>query len=442
MAMAMAPPFPSAAGSAGLLVAAPASGSGKTLFTLGLLAALRRNGVAVRSAKAGPDYIDPAFHAAATGGSCVNLDPWAMRPALLRALAARTDAEMLVVEGMMGLFDGAADGSGSTADLGVVLGLPVLLVIDCARQSHSVAALARGFATHRSDVRLDALLLNRVGSARHERMLRAALAPLGVPVAGVLPFRDDLALPSRHLGLVGAGEHPDLRAFFARAADWVESGVDLAAIAGLRGPAPDAAAARRLPPLGARIAVARDDAFAFLYPHLLAGWCAAGAAVSFFSPLADQAPDEAADAVFLPGGYPELHAGRIAAADRFRAGMLAARARGALIYGECGGYMVLGEALEDANGARHAMLGLLPLDTSFRTPERRLGYRQATPLGDLPWAMPLRAHEFRYAAILREGAGERLFAARDALGEAAGTHGLRRNRVMGSFLHVIDRADR
>ena len=419
------------------LVGAPSSGAGKTTITLGLLRALRRRGVGVSSAKAGPDYIDPAFHAAASGAPCVNLDPFAMRGDLLRDLAGR-GRQGLIVEGMMGLFDGAADGSGSAADLAALLSLPAVLVVDCARQSHSVAALVRGFATHRDDIAVAGLILNRVASPRHERLLREALAPLGLPILGALPPRADLALPERHLGLVQAGEHAGLDDFLERAADWIDAGIDLSALPS--GSRPQAsAAAVPLAPLGQRIAVARDEAFAFAYPHLLDGWRTAGADISFFSPLADEAPDAEADAVYLPGGYPELHAGRLSGAAKFHAGMKAAAGRDALIYGECGGYMMLGESLEDGEGRMHAMLGLLPLQTSFRTRQRHLGYRRMRPLGDLPWTQDLVGHEFHYATIVSEGDADRLFEAEDAIGTELGALGLRVGRTMGSFCHVIDR---
>jgi cobyrinic acid a,c-diamide synthase len=181
-------------------------------------------------------------------------------------------------------------------------------------------------------------------------------------------------------------------------------------------------------------------AFAFAYPHLLQEWRDAGAQISVFSPLANEAPASDSDAVLLPGGYPELHAGQIAAAENFRAGMLAAAARGALIYGECGGYMVLGESLTDAEGSSHRMLGLLPLATSFAERRLHLGYRRLAPLGSLPWHTPLAAHEFHFASIASEGEGERLFEAADLDGNALGRIGLRRGMVMGSFAHVIDAA--
>ncbi|MEI2385340.1 cobyrinate a,c-diamide synthase [Breoghania sp. JC706] len=435
-------------GAPGLLLAAPQSGSGKTVLTLALLRALARRGLCVASAKVGPDYIDPKFHEAASGLPCPNLDPWAMRPALLRDLASRqaAKADILIVEGVMGLYDGAADGTGSTADLAALLGLPVILIVDAARQAQSVAALVRGFRDHghepdREPVRVAGVILNRVGSERHAGMLKASLETIAMPVLGAVPRAADLALPERHLGLVQAGEHADLDAFLERAADIVANAVDLDALARLAAPLAlpgDHIAPTRLAPLGQRIAVARDEAFAFAYPHLLEGWREQGAELSFFSPLADEGPAREADAVYLPGGYPELHAGLLAHNEGFLAGLKSAADRRALVYGECGGYMVLGEALTDAQGTIHRMAGLLPLETSFERPKLHLGYRRLTPCRSLPWAGALTAHEFHYASVLRTGDAPALFEACDAEGTRRPTMGLVRGVVMGSFAHVID----
>ncbi|GAB4348407.1 MAG: cobyrinate a,c-diamide synthase [Oricola sp.] len=430
----------------GFLVAAPHSGSGKTTLTLGLLRALRDRGIALAPAKAGPDYIDPAFHAAASGETCINLDPWAMRPELIRILAERHSAgdRLLAVEGMMGLFDAAADGRGSPADLAALLGLPVIFVVDCARMAHSIAALVEGFNRYRADVLMAGVILNRVGSARHEEMLRDALEPGGVRVLGAVRQDTALALPSRHLGLVQATEHERLESFIADAAFAVTVGVDLdrvAALTAMRNDDEVTAAVPRLPPIGQRIAVARDAAFGFSYPHVLQGWRRHGAELSYFSPLADEAPAEDADAIYLPGGYPELHAGRIASAQTFLGGLRAAAAAGKLIYGECGGYMVLGEGLVDGDGTRHEMAGLLPLVTSYAKRRRHLGYRLLLPLPAAPWHLPLTAHEFHYSTAVSEGEGERLFEIADARGAPHGKAGLRRGTVCGSYMHVIDRAD-
>jgi cobyrinic acid a,c-diamide synthase len=422
----------------GLLIAAPTSGSGKTTVTLGLLRALRNQGIAVKPGKAGPDYIDPAFHKLACGRECLNFDPWAMRPELLTAQAATRGP--LIVEAMMGLYDGAADHTGSPASLAKMLGLSVVLVVDCARMSHSVGALVRGYAAYDPSVEIAGLILNRVGSARHESMLRAGLAGIGVPILGVIPQDRQLALPERHLGLVQAGEIEGIEGFMEHAADMVARCCDVAQLSGLseRDAADPQTLVCRIPPLGRRIAVARDEAFAFTYPHLVEGWRAEGAEISWFSPLADEAPELAADAVFLPGGYPELHAGKLSEAGRFREGMQAKAASGAVIYGECGGYMALGEALVDASGASHPMLGLLPVTTSFAARKRHLGYRKVRGLAGPFAGIELTAHEFHYSTVVHEGQAERLFDAVDAAGEIVGPAGLCRGNVSGSYMHMID----
>ncbi|MBW3095739.1 cobyrinate a,c-diamide synthase [Pseudohoeflea coraliihabitans] len=427
----------------GLMIAAPQSGSGKTTVTLGLLRALRRNGIALAPAKAGPDYIDPAFHTVAAGAPCLNFDPWAMRADLLRANASLVagNERTLVVEAMMGLFDAAADGKGSSADLGRLLGLPVVLVIDCARLSHSVAPLARGFFDFAPDVYVAGVILNRVGSTRHAAMLSAALADCNITVYGSLPHNPDLTVPERHLGLVQAQENDALETFIEAAADHVAAHLDMAALTRLarHGMAFEVPAnILRLPPLGQHIAVARDKAFSFIYEHLLFGWRRRGATISFFSPLADEGPDLSADAVFLPGGYPELHAGRIAAAQGFRDGMAAAIDRGAMVYGECGGYMVLGDVLVDAAHVEHAMLGVLPVTTSFAQRQRHLGYRRLTPCNGFIWDSPLTGHEFHYSSVVRESAADPLFMVTDARGTDLGAAGQRRGRVAGSYMHIID----
>ena len=429
----------------GLLIAAPSSGAGKTTVTLGLLRALHKKGIALAPGKAGPDYIDPAFHAAASGETCLNFDPWAMRPELLLANAAlhRSGGRTLVVEAMMGLFDGAADGTGSPADLAATLGLSVVLVVDCAKMSHSVAALVSGFANFRVDTRIAGVILNRVGSDRHEAMLRFALDSIRMPIFAVVRSDTGLGLPERHLGLVQAGEHAALEEFIEHAAAAVAADCDLALLMRAAKQVPDRASdanIARLAPLGQRIAVARDLAFAFCYEHMLLGWRRRGAEIRFFSPLADEAPPADSDAIYLPGGYPELHAGTLAAADTFRAALVEAAARGVRIFGECGGYMTLGDCLIDGVGAEHRMLGLLPLTTSFRERKRHLGYRKVKPLAGAFFDSPMTAHEYHYATIVSEGEADRLFDVADALDAPLGKVGLQRGSVAGSFMHLIDLA--
>lgn len=435
----------------GLVIAAPRTGSGKTTVTLGLLAALTRRGLTVAPAKSGPDYIDTTILARAAGREAINLDAWAMPPVRLRQLATdhAAGADLLIVEGAMGLFDGAADNRGSTADLAATLGLPVILVLDADRQSQSIAALAHGFATWRPDVKVAGLIVNRAASTRHEAMLRSALSSLDIPLLGVLPKREALTLPDRHLGLVLPGEVARFDDVVVAAAEAMEDFLDLTLLTALsiRVPSPlrGEGASRSeagegkfiLLPLAQHIATARDAAFAFLYPHWLRDWHAAGATISFFSPLADEAPSPTAGAVFLPGGYPELHGQTLSTAHNFHAGLHAARDRGALIYGECGGFMALGQSLTDEAGITHRMSGLLPHETRIDRPKRVLGYRRLAHRSPLPFPTLLTGHEFHYSSARRTH-GTPLFSATDALGEALPPMGLVEGNVMGSYAHIID----
>jgi cobyrinic acid a,c-diamide synthase len=434
----------------GLIVAAPHSGAGKTTATLALLAALKQRGLAVRAAKAGPDYIDPAFHAAATGAASVNLDSWAMAPELLDALAAHAarDAEVFVIEGVMGLFDGApgvAGRSGATADLAAHFALPVVLVVDVARLAQSAAALVRGFAAHDPAVRIAGVILNRVGSERHRALAGEAITATGVPMLGAVPRDANLALPERHLGLVQAGEHADLKNLLARLAAMAERYFDLDRIMACTAPlnSKSAAAARSvLPPPGQRIALACDRAFSFVYPHVIEAWRRAGAEILPFAPLADEPPPAPADCCWLPGGYPELHAETLAAARRFADG-LRRFAQTRPVHGECGGYMVLGQSLQDAQGRVHAMTGLLGHSTSFAERKLHLGYRSARLLSDCALGRAgarLRGHEFHYATLSDAGTDDGLAEIFDAEDNALGQSGSRRGRVTGSFFHAIVQA--
>jgi len=490
----------------GLIIGAPRSGAGKTTITLALLAALRRRGVRVRAAKSGPDYIDPAFHAAATGAPCPNLDSWAMPPAMLDAVAAgvANDAEIVLIESAMGLFDGVEAGAGRTgaaADLAARWRLPVLLVLDVSGQSQTAAAVARGFATHADGVRIAGVVLNRVGSERHHAQVARALAAIEMPVLGSVPREAAIALPERHLGLVQATEHGALPQLLHTLADLAERTLDLDTIlaaaapfapeaqckfplpgqeqpplpmwegAGGRGRAAPASerqhpspnplpqgegassptttdfgqssnlrlGASLIPPPGQRIALARDAAFSFVYPHLLDGWRRQGAEIVAFSPLANQAPPDGCDACWLPGGYPELHGATLANATTFIAGTRRF-AEMRPVHGECGGHMVLGTALTDADGATHPMLGLLGHATSFSRRKLHLGYRRATLLADGVLGRTggaVRGHEFHYATITEAGGDPPLATLADALGRHLGPAGGRRGRVSGSFFHAI-----
>jgi cobyrinic acid a,c-diamide synthase len=431
----------------GLIIAAPHSGAGKTTITLAVLAALRRRGVNVRAAKAGPDYIDPAFHAAVTAAAAINLDSWAMPPALLDSLAARAadGADILVIEGVMGLFDGASSDAGrhgATADLAAHFNLPVLLALDVARQAQSAAAVVRGFAAHDPAVRIAGIVLNRTASERHRALIADAIAALRIPILGALPRNAALTLPERHLGLVQAAEHGDLAALTGRLAAMAERHLDLDAIIAAAEPlavAPHADFATALPPPGQRIALAHDRAFSFVYPHLLDAWRNAGAEIIRFSPLADEAPPRQADSCWLPGGYPELHADALAAARRFSDG-IRGFAETRPVHGECGGYMVLGQSIEGADGRHYGMTGLLGHTTSFAKRKLHLGYRAARLLSDGVLGAKgaiVRGHEFHYASLVAPGDDEAFAELSDSAGHTLGKTGGRRGRVTGTFFHAI-----
>ncbi|MDO5648576.1 cobyrinate a,c-diamide synthase [Paracoccus sp. (in: a-proteobacteria)] len=427
----------------GVMISAPSSGTGKTMLMLGLLNALRRRGLDVQPFKSGPDYIDPGFHAAASGRASFNLDAWAMTPGRIAAhVTAQAPADLILAEGSMGLFDGVArpgeTGIGSSAEIAQMMGWPVVLILDVSGQAQSAAAVARGFATLRPDLPFAGVVLNRVASPRHEALIREGMTQAGIPVLGALPRQGNITLPERHLGLVQAEETPELQAILTYAGDFVAQYCDLDAIIAAAAardlPSPDAAP---IPAPGMRIALARDAAFSFVYPHVLAAWRAAGATILPFSPLADQAPDDSADCCWLPGGYPELHAPRIAAAGQFREGMHRF-AQTRPVHGECGGYMTLGAGLVDADGVRHPMLGLLGLETSYQKRRMHLGYRRAELVTPMQGARALRGHEFHYATILSQPDAA-LAHVTDATGAAVPETGSRSacGRVTGTFFHLI-----
>ncbi|MCA0273334.1 MAG: cobyrinate a,c-diamide synthase [Proteobacteria bacterium] len=435
----MAPP--------GLIISAPASGTGKTTLMLGLLAAFRGAGLMVQPFKNGPDYIDPAFHRAASGRMSVNLESWAMTEARIAGLLSEAaGAELILAEGSMGLFDGVAApgeaGTGASADIAALTGWPVVLVLDVSGQAQSAAAVAKGFALMRAGVAVAGVVLNRVASPRHEALVRDGMERAGIAVFGALPRMAEIEMPERHLGLVQAEETPDLDRIIRAAGEFVAAHVDLDALrAAARQSRLAASAPLRINPPGQRIALARDRAFSFVYPHLLEGWRRAGAEILPFSPLADEAPDKSADCCWLPGGYPELHGGALAAATGFRDG-LRDFAETRPVHGECGGYMAMGAALIDREGKRHEMAGLLGLVTSYQKRRMHLGYR----LAELEAAIPghaagarLRGHEFHYSTIV-EQPDMALARVQDSTGAAMAETGSRRGHATGTFFHLIAEA--
>ncbi|MBD5418054.1 MAG: cobyrinate a,c-diamide synthase [Desulfovibrio sp.] len=479
----------------GLLMAGTASGAGKTVAALGLIRALRRLGLEVAAAKTGPDFIDTAFLAQASGGAAANLDVWMCRagakarrrgvPAGLARLRRRllspvagSKPDVWVVEGAMGLYDGGPDGAGGAAQLAKALDLPVLLVLNVRGMGQSVAALAEGFLRHKlrgGRPRFLGLICTQSGGAAHEKLLHEALAPVlareKLPLFGFLPRAGAPKLASRHLGLVEARE-----ALEGRDLDgigrWFAGHCDVAAILrALDVPQPQPAAAPTSSPRDSgstaffpfrrragrtigrpRIGIARDAAFSFCYADLPALLAGLGAEPVFFSPLADAAPPEGCAGLYFPGGYPELHAEALAANTAMVAALREFAGRGLPVYGECGGYIYLMREVQ-VGGARHALAGLLPLTCHLGDRLAALGYREAEPLpGWLP-ARPeseksplvVRGHEFHYARLNHAELPPDcvpLWRVSDAAGEPRGLEGCRLGRVAGSWLHLYPEGSR
>ena len=429
----------------GLMISAPSSGTGKTTVMLGLLRAFSDMGLTVQPFKSGPDYIDPAFHEAASHRASFNLDSWEMDKGLLNAISAQAiGADLAIAEGSMGLFDGVATkgayGFGSSAETAERMGWPIILVLDISGQAQSAAATALGFMKYAPNLAFAGVILNRVASPRHERLARLGMDNAGIKVLGVLPRRGDLTLPERHLGLIQAVEHPDLEQAITNYAEFLNRHVDLGSIKNAALGTASAIKGSLPRPPAQRIALARDEAFSFIYPHLLKGWRNAGAEVLPFSPLADEeVPD--ADLVWLPGGYPELHAGKLSSAKTYLR-TLQKHAKTKPVHGECGGYMALGKTLIDKEGNAHSMAGLLGLVTSFEKRKLHLGYRQAklksNALGFKPGTR-LQGHEFHYTTIIDEPDNP-LAEVYDADGSPVVETGSVNGNVTGSFFHIISEA--
>lgn len=406
-----------------LFVSAPASGQGKTSVTAAIARAHARQGKRVRVFKTGPDFLDPTILAHASGSPVYQLDPWMGGDIDVRArlYEAAGDADLILVEGVMGLFDG----SPSSADLAIAFGLPVLAVIDGSAMAQTFGALAHGLATYCPSLHLRGVLANRVGSAYHAGLLRDSV-PTGIDWYGALPRDAALTLPERHLGLVAAAELDDLDARLDALADaWEAYGrTDLppaVSFADVAVPAP------RVRLDGVRIAVARDAAFAFLYPANLDLLRDAGASIAFFSPLAGD-PLPTCDAVWLPGGYPELHIDTLAARDDLRRELHAHVDAGRPLLAECGGLLYALDRLVDREGHFGAMAALLEGHAAMQPRLAALGMQEAA----LPEGV-LRGHSFHYAQA--SIAGEPLATAHNPHGGPTAERIYRRGRMTASFVH-------
>jgi cobyrinic acid a,c-diamide synthase len=404
-----------------LVVAGTHSGVGKTTLTAGLIAALVRRGLSVQPFKSGPDYIDPSYHSLAAGRPCRNLDTWMVAPDNVRALFAHASrgADMALVEGVMGVFDGFSylDEEGSTAQVAKLLQAPVVLVLNASHMARSAAALALGYRQFDPQLPLAGFIVNQVGGDEHGRGVAAAIErATGRPVLGWLPRDPALEIPERHLGLVPtaesgptSGQSIDWRAFIQAAAERVERYLNVEGLLQVARSAPPLEAPDLASILGAggpevgkraKIAVARDEAFSFTYQDNLDLLSATGAEIAYFSPLHDAAPPGDAGCIVLSGGFPEVYAAQLAANTGMRHALRQAHQRGIRIYAECGGLMVLTESITDLEGREQPMVGVLP-GRSRMSGQLTLGYRRARAAGD-SWLLAageeVRGHEFHYSA--------------------------------------------
>lgn len=429
-----------------LMVAAPASGSGKTSLALGLMAAFRRRGMRVAPFKVGPDYIDPGHHESLCGRPSHNLDGWMCGQQQVRNIfaAAGAEADIALIEGVMGLFDGISGKSeeGSSAEIAKWLGVPVLLVVDARSQARSIAALVKGFNDFDPGLRIVGVIANRVGSERHRQLLQEALetTPGLPPLLGCLPRCENVALPERHLGLVTADDHAAEADFATQLADWVEAHLDLDRLTALAASTVASSAAE--PPVDrkdkrmckVRIGVARDRAFCFYYPQNLQLLERAGAELVPFSPLEDQSLPTGLNGLYLGGGYPELYAEQLAA-NRGLLEQIRDLAEAELpIYAECGGFMALCRSLDG-----HLMAGLFPLEVRMLDRRKALGYRSVELLDETllgPAGTWARGHEFHYSEVADDETLPRCYKVGRRDGEPLGVEGYRYRNVIGSYVHL------
>ncbi|PLX38953.1 MAG: cobyrinate a,c-diamide synthase [Deltaproteobacteria bacterium] len=425
------------------VIAAPSSGSGKTTITLSILAALRKRGVRVQPFKTGPDYIDTAHHALVTGMKGENLDTWMLPKEMNEAIFsnAMAHAEVGVVEGVMGLFDGV-DGKrdvGSTSSLAALLGLPVILVVDARSMARSAAALVSGFVNFSSELNFAGVIWNRVGSPTHLKILDEALEAANLPHSlGAFGRRDDIAIPSRHLGLVTPEDMQFKDSFLTDLALLAEESVDIDKLLDAT-PVEVTVKSDQVKSTGNyKVALPRDRAYSFYYEENLRQIMKLGGELLLFAPTEGEALPTEADAVYLGGGYPELNAEKISENKGFIEGLRNFHRLGKPIYGECGGFMTLCEEVEDPSGRRWPMAGLFP--TRARMTERgfRLGYREVEGKpGSSLAGLSARGHEFHYSRIEKMPDDvKRLFKVKNARGESLEDEGYNVGSATGGYIHL------
>ena len=433
----------------GIVVAATKSGSGKTTVTLGLLSALAQRGFTVAPFKVGPDFIDPGHHSMITGGICRNLDGWMLsKETNLNCFEANSHrADIAVVEGVMGLFDGY-DGkseAGSTAQMAKWLNLPVLLIVDAKSMARSAAALVQGFEGFDSDLELVGVVFNNIGSSRHLEYLKEALEDtVKTPCLGGIVNRPDVSIPERHLGLYTREDHPMSTETKSRLVSLIEENIDveslIRSLPDVQIPDPSQEPNPPSTDKRVRIGVAKDNAFCFYYEDNFDLLKENGADLVFFSPLKDETLPEDLDGLYIGGGYPELFAKNLSDNRNVRE-QIREQSRGGLpVYGECGGFMYLSEALTDTDGKRFPMAGIFPLETRMHTCLRALGYREITLLNDTVignQGLKIRGHEFHYSELCSNPDEiKTTYRVSTRAGLERETEGFQINRCLGSYIHL------
>jgi cobyrinic acid a,c-diamide synthase len=438
----------------GFIVSALSSDSGKTLITAALINLLQKKGYKIGSFKVGPDYIDPMFHQKITQDICFNIDLWGMPQtrvhATVRYLLDHND--WVVGEGVMGLFDGSQSVGFCTADIATLMNLPIILIVNCHRLAETIFPIIQGMVNSQKQFKVAGIILNQVGSKRHAEILSKSLQKIEVPILGYLPRLNDLVLHHRHLGLHQPIDIQHFQEKFDLISNLVAQYLDIDRLiniieknSAVKNPSPQPLSFPKisLPVLGQRIAVAFDKAFSFVYPVLLESWRLAGAEIFLFSPLGHQQPPSHVDAVYLPGGYPELYLKEISQNRGFLNALKnLSDDSSTVIYGECGGFMVMGQNIEDESGNLWPMAGLFDLTTSMQHKKLVLGYRrvqtlQKTILG--PAGSHYRGHEFHYAKLTSVSSDQQLYRVLDNQAGQLGLAGLQRKKTIGSFIHLIDK---
>ena len=428
----------------GIIISAPNSGSGKTIISLGILRAIKDAGLKIQAFKNGPDYNDPGFHEIACDRKSYNLDTWAMNEKNINQILSKSyDADLIITEGSMGLYDGVesigSSGFGTTAELSEKFGWPVILVLNVSGQAQSAAASALGFIKYNDNINFGGVILNFVASKRHEFLIKRGMERLGINVLGVIPRQKEILLPERHLGLVQAQEIMNLDSKIKGYAELIKKNINLDQIINIASSNPfTPKKIASIRPPASKIALASDKAFSFTYPHILDSWIKAGVEIIPFSPLNNEVPDKKADLIWLPGGYPELYGKELSEANLTRDALIK-MSKIKKIHGECGGYMSLGKALINKNGDTFKMFGLLGLITSYEKRKLHLGYRLAkikNNLNHYSKFKTIRGHEFHYSSIISQPDQE-LYQVFDANNNKVSETGSIKDNVTGTFFHAI-----